>query len=91
MEYDISKFIGAAAADSDRAAPKPAYVHQDYPVMLYGPKGEEKKAKDAAGVDALLAKGFFRTPPQCEKDEDSAGPARAAEDRSKPSPKKNAK
>ena len=81
-DYDRSEFIGAATADVEKGTPKAAYVHKDWPALRYGPNGAEKKVANQAEADKL-GPNWFKTPPLPEKDDDEAGPARAAEVRTK--------
>jgi hypothetical protein len=82
-EYDRTDFIGAAQGDPEKpGAPKPAYVHQHWPALRYGPDGKERKVKSQKEADAL-GPDWHSTPPLPEKDDDEAGPARAAQVRTK--------
>lgn len=78
MEYDLSEFIGPASADSEKPIAKPAYRHQDFPRVMYGPEGAQKRVKSQEDADAL-GPAWSSKPPLPEKDEDAAGPARPAE------------
>ncbi len=65
----------------DNDKPKPPYVHQDFPAVVYGAKGAHKLVKDAAERDAAVAAGFSTKAPAPEPEpeaEEAPKPAKPA-------------